>query len=424
MSGEYATFLATGPAWSDGRPFLDYPYAHADPVSSRLVIEMAPIYDGDVPGDAVWIDITDKTISAEWDVGATDGSESRWPIGQLVLDCFDLTGLVGDFISFVTTSAATPGAFVRVSMLERTGASTHTWWPQFTGIVDTFYETDKAGPRSWRISAFDVLYWIAGQRSIGTVNIGDDIDSLSNWIEYTLDTVLGVPFDWDIPTSGTENAGGELAAIRNPFMSILHRLADSYGHRLWGYRDGTIRARPWDDIENTTPANIIDELDTTDTTRIYGQGTWTSSAARTASVLHVKGLDGDTDGQQATTSSYLLGKLGSREDAPGWPKLDLLYNDSTVGQALVDDSAPRYATELSLIRVDVDSLRNRHAKPALVAHLRQQTPGDALVFERQAGSVPIVDCMILGAHHRISNFASRNRWQASYFPKITDLEGV
>jgi hypothetical protein len=410
MAGEWAAAVATPPAVGVGAPFFP---------DNRVAVEIMVITSANVDGTGLaWVDITDRVIYADWSEGDTAGAESRWGLGQLNIECFDLYALVGDFISHVSTRPGS-GSLIRVSMISDAG----TWHPQFTGIIDAFTQDDKMGPVTWQITAYDILYRAAGHN-----NLSPDYEiTAGTWQLYQIIQLvlqadpqfLDYPFNYDMLTPTGHPAGAFTITRGSSLLALIHRLADSYSRRVWGGRNGRVYVRPWNNTELSRVTTIVDVADPGNPATVYGQIQWSSSTARMCSLLHCAGLDAPDSSSYTPTSLDMIQKNGWREDAPGWPKLDLLYANHSQGEAIVLGAAARFADELSAPVIDIDTEYNGFSND-VVHHLRFAGVSHGLRFVRTSTGF-VYDCMILGHRHRIENFHSHPRWTASYYPKILEI---
>lgn len=407
MSGEFSTLFADEPDLTDGEAFF---------TDNRVVVQIAAAFEDNLdPLDTPyleWVDVTEQVIAADWTEGSQTGAESRWPVGRLELDCYDLVDEIADFISDDPATRLAAGSLIRVGMID---TDAEVWWPQFSGVIDKIGEPAQPGPRTWRITAFDVAYSLAGNTLRGTGStIPANTDTLSALIEDLLDD-LGVRYDWDIAATAAENAE---YVIAGNMLALVNRLADSYGHRFIAGRDGVLRTVPWDDVANAIATTILDELDTGNPNAVYGRPTWSTSNARVASILSIDSPDAAlAANHDATVSSLLFAKNGPRQDAPGWPKLDLMYEVLAEGVDLATDAALRFGDELTLERIDIDTLQNRHSDDVLPL-LRAWGAGDGVRMLRSYGEALDKSLLILGATKRITRLHEYPRFTCTYYPKI------
>lgn len=414
MSEELADLMAEEPELTDGCAFF---------ADQRVVVQIAAAYEDNLdPIDSdpyiSWVDVTEKVFQARWREGATNGAESRWPLGQLDLECYDLIDEIADFITFDPETRLAPGSLIRVGLLD---TDAEVWYPQFSGIIDRIAEPAQAGPRVWRIRAYDVLYWLAGRYQDTVLEHFNDGDHELSVVLNAIFSNTSFPFIAD----GTFTARKSTALdITGNLVALMHRLADSYSCRAWAYRDGTVRVRPWDDIDRAWDdaaggdgdGTIITDGDGDDET-VHGEPYWSISNARVASYLHAQ--SSDDGGWESLTSSLLAAKNGKREDAPGWPKLDLLYDGADGSADLTDDAAARFGDELTLERIDIDTAHDQNQdRTDVIPLLRGWGAGDGLRFQRTRGTALDLDLLVLGAEKRIERFAEVPRMVASFHPKI------
>ena len=396
--------------------------------TGRIVVELAKLTEAEIadvdPVLAVWSDITAYVIDADWMAGTTDTAESRWPVGQLVVNTMSLEPVIGHFRHPDQATRLAPGSLIRVGM---NYPDEDVWLPWFTGIIDRFDTDPTPGPETWRITAYDVLYYASGWRSqedeppstVGGITGAAALAEIWDAIEF--------PFETLTPTVAAVTVAA--FEIRDPVLALVHRVADSCGGRVWANEAGQVVVGEWNDF-GPGPTIPIIEANSHTPGQVFGVWRWSSARQRVATWLRVADPAGEET--RILVDDSLQARAGDREDAAGWPKLDLLFDGgASVAGALLTDAASRHGYELGIDFVDVDTaqLQNRvYSDGAAFGLLRDYTvPGRVLIYpdyDRGGDVIQFMDCAMMGVRKRVTRVNAYWRMTGRYYPKLLEVVAV
>jgi len=393
------------------------------PDGGSLVVEVAKITgehlvwppEVETP-QPVWADITADVIDTDWSIGTADTAESRWPVGQLVLNTKSLEARLGHFRHPNPATRLAPGSLVRLGMFYLTDPPIWVRW--FTGIIDRFDTDNVPGPETWRITAYDVLYYASGWKQmetmppfpgeLATAAMGHTFDA----IRFPFETQVYVNPTWTVASFD----------LVEPALGLLNRIADSYGTRLFADAAGRAQNVPWGHTGLTPVAPLIEVISKAPG-HVFGTWKWSSARQRTATWLRVADYANVETTRRVDLETWVL--VGDREDVPGWPKLDLLFDQgSGVADALLTDALPRHGNELGIDYIDIDTAhrQNRYHSQYAFRMLRDYTVNDLLhvypMVGRGTASIARVDCVIMGARKRVTRMNSYWRMTGRYYPKV------
>jgi hypothetical protein len=339
--GKWSTFAHAAPASWHGRT-IDRSGGW------KLVLQAAPINSSNLSGatQPVWVDITDRLIDVAWGAGDAE-LESRLPAGQSAIRTVAFSDLVGtEPMTWATVPNDRFGTqcLIRLAIVDPAGA----WRPLCLHVIDSIAETWEAtSPRRvWEIDAYDPLYLIAGYRTNATYGtLGTDAESAF----MAICTAIGFPFTryWSTGTLASWLVGGEPA---QPPLTLMHRVADTISAMVAPDNLGQLRMSAWDyfdDIDESTGTTraypitpywtVVDGYSWVAAGAQYGFPTWSTTILPTA-LRMVNTIDRIAWSCQADTTEivgasifstpYLSARYSNRVDRPGWPKNDLLYNNT------------------------------------------------------------------------------------------------
>jgi hypothetical protein len=260
-------------------------------------------------------------------------------------------------------------------------------------IVETIDDLSTGRVRGWRFQCYGTLLYYAGleYRRFTTTLTGNINTAINTVITDWPGELSDYPWPWAV-TLAAQNAAFPtdltaaviVAGSTWPYLSLLHRMADSQGMRLYNTPTGGIITQLWDTFTDTT-------FRLTDETRvavdghglvpgsIQGVPKWRRTLDQNEVWLTFMGQGG------GTVVGYTVTKWGRRHDAPGWPITDALCTP-TAPQALALVNAAGailLGNELRLDLVTVD------------------TAADAGAWSLMTGPVPLWPaCRFIGERRR------------------------
>lgn len=398
----WASAPSIDPGASAGRVIV--PGDGAGNPSVRLVVRLLHIQrihvddsTGSTTAPYAWIDITDTVQSLDCTRGATDGAESRWPIGTLRL------GVDGQAFAAINAEPFISGwplldpangdaGFGLGSVIQwgfRSSDPALGWLPKFTGYIFGIREVD-APPykgRPMTIDAYDASYQLASANDFTAATTADNTAAssvLTTWL-------TAIKWRFGVSVSAATRGLPPVALIGNG-LQLCHQIADSSGCRIKVNGAGVLVAEPWA-VAGTSAFSVGDDS-ASDLRATFELRLDQNRANGALRAFTPSGVSSTVN----TTDWNLRGRMFQGQIAGGdWPKRGILARNTSDLNALVADAEPRYRKPWGITSAAVDTVHPVNGGPAWRKLILAATSSVVMVQRQRAGVTAIVgDHAVMG----------------------------